>query len=129
MHENMNYAVVAHKDTSASSIFEKNKVFMITYRPRWRPQVDRFNSERISFNSVDGKNSGSYDVVKGLRSKIFFGTAGGWRLFRGETIHFLHKSEKAFWEDKNGILEKALNATVPFNAFYGDYRRNNRQRL
>ena len=117
MHENMNYAVVAHKDTSASSIFEKNKVFYDNLPPAMKPQVDRFNSERISFNSVDGKNSGSYDVVKGLRSKIFFGTAGGGELFRGETIHFLHKSEKAFWEDKSGILEKALNATVPLMPF------------
>ena len=59
MHENMNYAVVAHKDTRASSIFEKKKVFYDNLPPAMKPQVDRFNSERISFNSVDGKNSGS----------------------------------------------------------------------
>ena len=46
MHENMNYAVVAHKDTSASSIFEKNKVFYDNLPRAMKPQVDRFNSER-----------------------------------------------------------------------------------
>ena len=108
MNENSTYAVVAHKDSSASSIFEKNKIFYDNLPKPLRPQTNRFNSERISF-SIDGGG--------GLRSKIFFGTAGGGELFRGETILFLHKSEIAFWEDKAGTLKKSLNATVPYSAF------------
>lgn len=114
MNENSAYAVVAHKDSSASSIFEKNKIFYDNLPKALRPQTNRFNSERISFNT-DG--SGAYDEVSGLRSKIFFGTAGGGELFRGETIQFLHKSEIAFWDDKNGTLKKSLNAAVPFAPF------------
>lgn len=108
MNENSTYAVVAHKDSSASSIFEKNKIFYDNLPKPLRPQTNRFNSERISF-SIDGGG--------GLRSKIFFGTAGGGELFRGETILFLHKSEIAFWEDKTGTLKKSLNATVPYEPF------------
>jgi len=108
MNENSAYAVVAHKDSSASSIFEKNKIFYDNLPKVLRPKTNRFNSERISF-SIDGGG--------GLRSKIFFGTAGGGELFRGETILFLHKSEIAFWEDKTGTLKKSLNATVPFAPF------------
>jgi len=108
MNENSTYAVVAHKDSSASSIFEKNKIFYDNLPKPLRPQTNRFNSERISF-SIDGGG--------GLRSKIFFGTAGGGELFRGETILFLHKSEIAFWEDKTGTLKKSLNATVPYSPF------------
>ena len=108
MNENSAYAVVAHKDSSASSIFEKNKIFYDNLPKVLRPKTNRFNSERISF-SIDGGG--------GLRSKIFFGTAGGGELFRGETILFLHKSEIAFWEDKTGTLKKSLNATVPFSPF------------
>lgn len=114
MNENSAYAVVAHKETSASSIFEKNKIFYDNLPSALKPKTNRFNSERISFN-VDGATD--YDEVRGLRSKIFFGTAGGGELFRGETILFLHKSEVAFWEDKNGVLKKSLNATVPYSPF------------
>lgn len=108
MNENSTYAVVAHKESSASSIFEKNKIFYDNLPRPLKPRTNRFNSERISF-SIDGGG--------GLRSKIFFGTAGGGELFRGETILFLHKSEVAFWEDKSGTLKKSLNATVPYSAF------------
>lgn len=108
MNENSTYAVVAHKESSASSIFEKNKIFYDNLPKPLRPRTNRFNSERISF-SIDGGG--------GLRSKIFFGTAGGGELFRGETILFLHKSEIAFWEDKSGTLKKSLNATVPYAPF------------
>ncbi len=114
MNENSAYAVVAHKESSASSIFEKNKIFYDNLPKPLRPQTNRFNSERISFN-VPGQ--GDYEEVQGLRSKIFFGTAGGGELFRGETILFLHKSEVAFWEDKTGTLKKSLNATVPLVPF------------
>ena len=108
MNENSTYAVVAHKESSASSIFEKNKIFYDNLPKPLKPKTNRFNSERISF-SIDGGG--------GLRSKIFFGTAGGGELFRGETILFLHKSEIAFWEDKTGTLKKSLNATVPYAPF------------
>jgi hypothetical protein len=114
MNENSAYAVVAHKDSSASSIFEKNKIFYDNLPKALKPRVNKFNSERISFN-VDGDQMTG--EVKGLRSKIFFGTAGGGELFRGETILFLHKSEIAFWEDKQGVLKKSLNATVPYAPF------------
>jgi hypothetical protein len=114
MNENSAYAVVAHKDSSASSIFEKNKIFYDNLPKAMKPRINRFNSEKISFN-VDGDQMTG--EVKGLRSKIFFGTAGGGELFRGETILFLHKSEIAFWEDKNGVLKKSLNATVPYSPF------------
>lgn len=108
MNENSTYAVVAHTASSASSIFEKNKIFYDNLPKVLRPQTNKFNSEQVSFN-IDGGG--------GLRSKIFFGTAGGGELFRGQTILFLHKSEIAFWEDKTGQLKKSLNATVPYAPF------------
>lgn len=108
MNENSSYAVVAHKEASAQSIFNKNKIFFDNMPLAMKPKTDKFNSEQISFNTADGK---------GLRSKIFFGTAGGGELFRGETILFMHKSEIAFWEDKTGVLKKSLNATVPYAPF------------
>lgn len=108
MNENSSYAVVAHKNKSASSIFDKHKIFYDNLPKGMKPRIDKFNSEQISFNTGEGD---------GLRSNIFFGTAGGGELFRGETILFMHKSEVAFWEDKDGVLKKALNATVPYVPF------------
>lgn len=105
-HENASYAVVAHKETSASSIYDRARVIYTNLPREIRPMTSKFNSERIFFDGNSGE-------IQGLRSRVFFGTAGGGELFRGETINFLHKSEKAFWDDTEGLLDKSLNATVP----------------
>ena len=102
MNLNSSYAVVAHKADSTVAIFEKNKIFYNHLPDAMKPKTDKFNSEQISY--------------EGLLSKIFFGTAGGNELFRGETILFLHKSEKAFWENER-MLNKSLNACVPNKPF------------
>lgn len=105
-HENASYAVVAHKETSASSIYDRARVIYNNLPRELKPMTSKFNSERIFFDGENGE-------IQGLRSRVFFGTAGGGELFRGETINFLHKSEKAFWDDSDGLLDKSLNATVP----------------
>lgn len=107
MNENSSYAVVAHKEDSTVSIYDKNRIFYENLPPALRPKTNRFNSEKISYDYVaqDG-------ISGGLKSRIFFGTAGGTELFRGETILFLHKSEKAFWENVS-MLNKSLNASIP----------------
>ncbi len=105
-HENASYAVVAHKETSASSIYDRARMIYNSLPKELKPMTSKFNSERIFFDGDAGE-------IQGLRSRVFFGTAGGGELFRGETINFLHKSEKAFWDDNGGLLDKSLNATVP----------------
>ena len=100
-----NCGLVAHNKDSTQSIFDKARIFYDNL-PSWlQPKTNRFSSEAISYDyaSEDGG---------GLKSGIFFGTAGGSDLFRGKTITFLHKSEKAFWEEPE-LLNKSLNATVP----------------
>lgn len=110
MNENSSYAVVAHKEDSTVSIYDKNRIFYENLPSALRPKTNRFNSEKISYDYL------SKDGEGGLKSRIFFGTAGGSELFRGETILFLHKSEKAFWENIN-MLNKSLNAAVPLLPF------------
>ena len=87
-HENASYAVVAHKETSASSIYDRARVIYNNLPRELKPMTSKFNSERIFFDGENGE-------IQGLRSRVFFGTAGGGELFRGETINFLHKSEKS----------------------------------
>ncbi|HQP00300.1 MAG TPA: hypothetical protein PL042_06800 [Caldisericia bacterium] len=103
-------ALVAHKEDSTRGIFDKARIFYENL-PKWmQPTTNRFSSEAISYDYPEeegGKGKG------GLKSSIFFGTAGGNELFRGKTITFLHKSEKAFWENPD-LLNKSLNATVPY---------------
>lgn len=110
MNENSSYAVVAHKEDSTVSIYDKNRIFYENLPSALRPKTNRFNSEKISYDYL------SQDGEGGLKSRIFFGTAGGSELFRGETILFLHKSEKAFWENIS-MLNKSLNAAVPLLPF------------
>lgn len=107
MNQNSSYAVVAHKEDSTKSIFDKNRVFYENLPLAIRPKTNRFNSENISYDFI-----GSDGLSGGLKSRIFFGTAGGSELFRGETILFMHKSEKAFWENVD-VLNKSLNASIP----------------
>ena len=121
MNEYSSYAVVAHKEDATRSIFDKNRIFFENLPKALRPKTNRFNSETISYDYVgEDPNSG------GLKSRIFFGTAGGSELFRGETILFMHKSEKAFWENVE-ILNKSLNACVPqlpFTAIFDESTAN-----
>lgn len=109
MNENSSYAVVAHKEDSTVSIYDKNRIFYENLPSALKPKTNRFNSEKINYDYA-GEDGG------GLKSRIFFGTAGGSELFRGETILFLHKSEKAFWENID-MLNKSLNASVPYLPF------------
>lgn len=103
-------ALVAHKEDSTRGIFDKARIFYENL-PKWmQPTTNRFSSEAISYDYPEEEgNKGK----GGLKSSIFFGTAGGNELFRGKTITFLHKSEKAFWENPD-LLNKSLNATVPY---------------
>ena len=50
--------------------------------------TSKFNSERIFFDGDAGE-------IQGLRSRVFFGTAGGGELFRGETINFFAQIGKS----------------------------------
>lgn len=121
MNENSSYAVIAHKEDSTVSIFDKNRIFYDNLPQVLRPKTNRFNSEKISYDYA-----GESVEDGGLKSRIFFGTAGGSELFRGETILFMHKSEKAFWENVN-ILNKSLNAAVPqlpFTAIFDESTAN-----
>ena len=121
MNETSSYAVVAHKEDSTKSIFDKNRIFYENLPLALRPKTNRFNSETISYDYI-----GKSGVSDGLKSRIFFGTAGGSELFRGETILFMHKSEKAFWENVD-VLNKSLNASVPqlpFSAIFDESTAN-----
>ena len=103
-------ALVAHKEDSTRGIFDKARIFYENL-PKWmQPTTNRFSSEAISYDYPEEEGS---EGKGGLKSSIFFGTAGGNELFRGKTITFLHKSEKAFWENPD-LLNKSLNATVPY---------------
>lgn len=107
MNSYQNCGLVAHNKDSSQSIFDKARIYYENL-PKWlQPVTNRFSSEAISYDYPDVNSDGG-----GLKSGIFFGTAGGSDLFRGKTIHFLHKSEKAFWENPD-LLNKSLNATVP----------------
>lgn len=103
MNVNTNYGIVAHNEDSASSIFEKCKVYYNNTEKELRPSVTQFSNDGIKFNKKDGK---------GINSGIKFATVSE-GVFRGQTFRMLHKSEVAFWEVDNQTVNNSLSPTVP----------------
>ena len=106
MNKNMHYGIVAHRMDSAYSIFEKTKVFYNNLPKEMKPSTTQFSSDGITFDKKNGK---------GIGSKISFATVSE-GVYRGQTIQFLHLSEKAFWEGDVQAIENSLNPTVSNSA-------------
>lgn len=101
--------IVAHRDDATTTIFEKSK-FMYEHLPDdIKPKKRASNARELIFDtptSYVGKE-------KGLNSGIKVQTAGSTGIGRGDTNHYVHLSEFAFWEgvdDKSPI--KQLNGIM-----------------
>lgn len=107
---NRNGLIVAHREDSTSIIFEKSK-FMYNKLPEdIRPLKKASNAKELVFDLP----TGYYGNRKGLNSKIKVQTAGSVGIGRGDTNHYVHMSEFAFWEGSedqtpikqlNGIMQ------------------------
>lgn len=102
--KNVTSAIVAHKEDATRNLFEMSKRYYDNLPDMLKPQKKASNAYEIVFDTKDGKGLGS-------RIKCF--TAGGGAIGRSDTIHNLHISELAFWnEDKKETLMGLLQ-TVP----------------
>ncbi len=108
--KNRNALVVAHRDDSTSSIFEKAK-YMYRYLPdHIKPLQQASNARELIFDKpphYKGK-------AEGLNSKIKVQTAGSDSIGRSDTYFLVHLSEFAFYsgEPKKtlaGILQSVPN--------------------
>jgi len=108
--KNRNALVVAHRDDSTSSIFEKSKYMYSFLPPHIQPLQKASNARELIFDlpaTYKGKG-------EGLNSKIKVQTAGSDGIGRSDTYFLVHLSEFAFYsgEPKKtlaGILQSVPN--------------------
>lgn len=96
--ENRNGLIVAHTKPATSSIFDKAKYMYENLPPHVKPLQKASNAIELVFDRPTGHKG----KIKGLNSKISIQTAGSLSIGRGETIHYFHGSEFAFWEGPEG---------------------------
>jgi len=109
---NRNALVVAHRDDSTNSIFEKAKFMNNNLPDHVKPLQRASNARELIFDTpitYKGKQ-------KGLNSKIRVQTAGSEGIGRSDTYHYVHLSEFAFYSGDpkkalTGILQSVPNKT------------------
>lgn len=90
--------IVAHTQKSTGIIFEKSKFMYNNLSEHVKPLSKASNATEIVFDRPSGyKGKG-----KGLNSKISIQVAGDVTIGRGDTIHYFHGSEVAFYPTPDG---------------------------
>ena len=108
--KNRNALVVAHRDDSTNTIFEKAKLMNANLPPHIKPLQQASNARELIFDKppyYKGKQ-------EGLNSRIKVQTAGSDGIGRSDTYHYVHLSEFAFYSGNpkkslTGILKSVPN--------------------
>ena len=99
----VNSMIIAHEDKATQNLFNMHKLFYDELPERIRPMKKYSNGTELVFENP----TSDPDEKKrnpGLRSKITVATAKNVRTARSQTIHYLHCSEVAFWEDPDTLM-------------------------
>jgi hypothetical protein len=102
--QNVTSAIVAHKEDSASNLFNMYKLMYDNLPLEIKPTKKASNAKELIFNN---------DNNTGLNSRIRCMTAGAQGIGRSFTINYLHISELAFWEGNPKETLLGLFQAVP----------------
>lgn len=110
---NRNALIVAHEAPATAKIFDKSRYMYDNLDPTIKPLQKASNATELVFDRPTGyKGKG-----KGLNSKISIQTAGDLGIGRGDTVHYAHLSEFAYWKGPEGKEPKkqlaGINSAVP----------------
>lgn len=98
-----NSLIIAHKEDASTNLFNMSKLFYEELPPPLRPMKKASNAKELIF-----ENPTPDPVEKqknpGLRSKIKIDTAKNLGAGRSDTIHNLHASEVAFWDNAETVM-------------------------
>jgi hypothetical protein len=111
--KNRNALIVAHTDSSTSSIFEKAKLTYNNLSDHIRPLKRASNSKELIFD-IPSDYKG--DLEDGLNSRIMVETSGGTSIGRGNTYNYCHLSEFAFFEKSPKLTLSTILQAVPKTA-------------
>lgn len=101
---NRNTMIVSHTAEATKGLFNMYGLMVKKLPKQLQPATIASNAQEIVFNTKDGE---------GLGSAIRCLTAGSKGLGRGSTIHNLHLSEYAWWENNKAEQLNGLMQTVP----------------
>lgn len=90
--------IIAHESDLSQSLFEKTQINWENWPLRPLYTTKHMSMQRMSWEET--------------RSQIRIATAKNIKSGRGRTIHFLHGSECAFWDDADTLMS-GLNNSVP----------------
>jgi hypothetical protein len=91
-------AVITHVSDSTSAIFRVYKRFYDNLPDYFKPKIKANNARELEFQNLD--------------SSIVVATAGSSNTGRGDTIHYLHCSEIAFWPNSREIASGLMRAVA-----------------
>ena len=116
-HPNVHSRILAHDADSTANIYAMTEMFYDSLDESIKPMKARRNRNEITFENPIEEDRGK---TPGLRSKIEVNTARNVRAGRSATIHNVHCSEVAFWDDPatlvtglmRGVPDKPLTSVV-----------------
>lgn len=107
-HSNVDSMIIAHNIESTNHLFKMNKLFYDKLDSgTYKPMVSSSNRKEIIFENPNKKDRTNNP---GLRSSIRVETAGNLEAGRAYTLHNLHISELAFWENPDEVMTGLLQS-------------------
>lgn len=98
-----NAMIIAHEDKATQNLFAMSKLFYEELPPTLRPMKKYSNESALVFeNPTNDENEKLKNP--GLRSKITVATAKNVDTGRSATVHTLHASEVAFWDNAETLM-------------------------
>ena len=98
MYHNRNAVIISHESESTQRLLQTVRFFIENLRGP-SPSVGTLSKNRITFKKTN--------------STFYIGTAGSSAFGRGDTIHYLHCSEFAYWPDAENLFAGLAQAVSP----------------
>lgn len=104
-----NSFIIAHKEEASTNLFNMSKLFYEELPLLLRPMKKASNAKELIFENPT-PNLEEKQKAPGLRSKIKIDTAKNLDAGRSSTIHNLHASEVAFWDNAETVMLGLMQA-------------------
>lgn len=104
-----NSFIIAHKEEASTNLFNMSKLFYEELPLPLRPMKKASNAKELIFENPT-PNIEEKQKAPGLRSKIKIDTAKNLDAGRSSTIHNLHASEVAFWDNAETVMLGLMQA-------------------
>lgn len=104
-----NSFIIAHKEEASTNLFNMSKLFFEELPLALRPMKKASNAKELIFENPT-PNIDEKQKNPGLRSKIKIDTAKNLDAGRSSTIHNLHASEVAFWDNADTVMLGLMQA-------------------